>query len=471
MPELTTHLDDFTLLRYVAEDLDESERTAARDHLRACGKCRTTIGEIEDLDRELRAVATSPQTRGDFELEDLPEADPFRPRSHPAARRVLNGSDSSSFAAVAVAASEEGAALSAVVLEAAKRSPRELAEVLSRLSLSHLTDRFSLLYALQQGGVEIAENPTALKSFAEASLGLLCRDTDASSFAGSCVPTAILIGQAHLVAGYGYIWASELEQVRLHSELAYRAFMSAGDETGLAKADLLEAQRRFFIGKGKEALLLARRSAATFESFDLEVDSARAHQAEGMALDLLGRWQDAANAFKLCFAVFERHCLWTNYISALNALGTILTKMGRLHEARREYARALRRISRDRNRSWLPLIRKGLAEVLFSAGRYREAAIAAGQAARLWSELGLPSRSLMVTLFEAESWARSSDLGRARHRLELFRSEVSKRGMLDAVLANLIDQVFSGAFPDFQKIAELRQVVDRNLKQRLEATA
>lgn len=73
------------------------------------------------------------------------------------------------------------------------------------------------------------------------------------------------------------------------------------------------------------------------------------------------------------------------------------------------------------------------------------------------------SRSLLASLFEAESWARAGDLGRAQHRLAIFLSEVKRHGKLDATLATLIDQALSSNSIDFREIAELRKHADSGL--------
>ena len=109
--------------------------------------------------------------------------------------------------------------------------------------------------------------------------------------------------------------------------------------------------------------------------------------------------------------LFEAHGLWTNYVIALNNAAVCLRQeLGRLDEARREYARALRQLSRQENASILAFVRHGLAEVLFAAERYREAARALGQARHLYTgECGLRANALTAWLFEVESWARSGD--------------------------------------------------------------
>jgi tetratricopeptide (TPR) repeat protein len=458
----TPHLDDFTLLRFVAWDLEQAERTEIEGHLDACPTCKATLHEIEELNRELSILAKDHTTQREWEAEDLPEGDPFRRRPL-AAGPSRHLDNSSGFAKRAVAASEEGTALSASILEAAKGSPQELEAEFGSLDLSDPACRFALLYALQKAGVAIAECPGRFLAFAEQTLRRL-RTLSPKTPVDALIPDAALFAQARQLAGQACLWSGELERAGSCFSLAYRFFEQLGDELGLAKVEQLESQRRFFTGNGGEALILARRAARTAELLGVEDEQARARVAEGMALFELSRWRESLEAFREALPVFERLELWSNYVGALNCIGNALVKLNRLDEARREYARALRRISRERHRSWVPFIRKGLAEILFSAGRYREAAVTASQAARLYSASGQVSRSLMTCLFEVESWARAGDLSRARHRLELFQSEVARRGVLDPTVDSLIAAALSGDSPDFRNIAELRRTAEQTLK-------
>ena len=464
----TPHLDDFTLLRYVADDLDDTEREKVAEHLEACAACKGTCDEIEELDRELAALAQDGDSRRDFEIEDLPEGDPFRRRPRIAARARRHPGDPAELAARAVAASEEGAALSTVLLDAAKTSAQELQAVLARLEISDPAHRFALLYALQEAGKQIAENPTRFLGFAESvatNPAVGAAGSDASDVE-TMVPVASLFGQAHQLAARACLWSGNLAKAASHLTLSYSAFAMCGDEAALARVELVESQRRFFAEDGQAALALARRAIATFEILGLEEERARGFVTEGMALFQLGKAEEALSCFRRALPVFEERGLWSNYVGAVNSASHCLIKMGRLPEARREYARALRRLSRDRHHSWIPFIRKGLAESLFAAERYREAAVASGQAARLYREDGQISRSLMASLFEIESWARSGQLSRAQHRLELFREEIARHGMLDSTLQRLIDEALSGASPDFREIARLRQSASEALGQR-----
>jgi tetratricopeptide (TPR) repeat protein len=151
-------------------------------------------------------------------------------------------------------------------------------------------------------------------------------------------------------------------------------------------------------------------------------------------------------------------------VSAVNCIGVCLVEMGKLDEARREYAKALKRLSRDRHRGLVGYVRHGLAEVFFAAGRYKEAALSLTQANRIYAECGMTQQALMASLLEIESWARSGDLGRARHRLEIFEVEAAKQTTLDPTVVHRVREALAGAAPDFQRIAELRQGADRHLK-------
>ena len=462
------HLDEFTLLCYASGEVPESDKAAVETHLKECPGCQAVLVEMRRLDKELALLANDAEAHPDWYADELPTGDPFRRR--PAARRKTPERTTLTVVerlAHARAASEKAVDASDALLKAVKDSGRALTEILFALSPSSLSDRFALLYALQEIGLEIAENPSRFMVFAKKAIPFL---ESPAWLAGRqlteeerVVPTLLLRAEAHRLAGHACLWTGQFEEADTHLRSAYRAFGIVGDETGTARVELVEAQRRYFIGRGEEALILARRSGATFAMLGLEDERARCRGAEGLALFQLGRFEESAQAFRSVLGVFEAYQLWSNYVGSLNSIATALVKMGRLDEARREYARALRKLSRERHRSWLPFIRKGLAEVLFSAERYREAATQASRAARLFSESGQVSRSLVASLFEVESWARAGDFGRARHRLDIFRSEVEQQGKLDPTLAKLIDQALSGSGMDFREIAELRKHVDSAL--------
>ena len=142
-----------------------------------------------------------------------------------------------------------------------------------------------------------------------------------------------------------------------------------------------------------------------------------------------------------------------------------------MDEARREFARALKSVSRERHAAWLPYIRNGLAHVLFSAGSHSEAAKAFAQTARLFGELDLPAQALTAFLFEIESWALSGDRARARHRLEIFRAEVARSGALDPSILRRLEAAVSGQNPDFEELASLRESASQMLRERLKKSS
>jgi tetratricopeptide (TPR) repeat protein len=464
------HLDDFTLLRYVTRDLEDSERDEAAKHLNGCETCSGLLREIAELDEELRHRTAQGDPPEGLEILRLPPGDPFRSRPPTVERRLRRG-DGASLAAVALDASERARPTCEQILGATRESGR-LITLIAEISMTDVSHRFALLYALQEAGRRIAEGPVAALRFAEEALAYLRREPfrreDSESEAERIVPRLFLRGQAHLLAGQACNWTLEFERAQSHLELAYRSFArGGGDEVSLASVEQVESQRRSFIGRGREALTLARRAAATFEELGLQDQAARAKAAQGVALAGLNRHQEAVESYRAALLVFERYGLWSNYVGVLNNIATCLTKLGRFDDARREYARALRRLSRERDRSFVAYIRHGLADVLFAAGLYREAAISLAQAGRLYRESGLPASSLIAALFEVESWARLGDLGRARHRLDLFLEAVDQHRALDPSVSREIEEALSGSRPDLERVAELRRQTEETLRERL----
>jgi len=467
------HLDDFALLRHVAGDLAGEELGNVAQHLEECQTCSRVQRKIQELDEELRELARRGISPEASDSSELAPGDPFRSRPPVVERRAPRGSAGNQLAARALAASERALGLCERILEAARESKR-LADLLSEWSLSDTSSRFALLYALQESGRQSAESPVRSLRFAEEALARLRREPFAPEAMEQeqeterIVPRLALRAQAHLLAGQACNWTKEFDRARSHLELAYRSFArGGGDEVSLAIVEYHESQRRSFIGSGSEALLLARRSEATFDELGLEDLAARARTARGVALAGLDKHQEAVESYRSALPVFERQALWSNYVGVLNNIGTCLVKLGRLEEARREYARALRRLSRERDRSFVAYIRHGLADVLFAAGRYREAAISLAQASRLYRESGLAASALTASLFEVESWARQGDLPRARHRLDLFLAEVARHGALDGSVVREIHEALCGSHPDLERIADLRQQTEGILQERL----
>ncbi len=464
------HLDDFTLLRYTAEDLDAAERGAADEHLDGCTRCHGVLEQLAKLDEEMRALA-----RGMSASDGMDAADPFarRPQAPPRPIRGPAG-ETESLAVAALEASEKGISEGGRLLAAAKTSADDLASHLSGMPLSDLSLRFALLYALQETALEIAESPVRALGLAEKSLDHIEGATAPSSPtpAERVLPLTTLAAQAHLLAGQGRTWTGELDRAKSHFEKAYELFGdSTGDEISLAGVELAESQRRAFAGDPEAGLSLAGRARATFAETGLEDYEARARVAEGICLFKLDRGEEGLEAFRSALPVFQKHRLWSNYVGAVNALGSGLMLLGRLDEARREYARALKAVSRQQHAAWVGYIRNGLALVLFKAGNYRDAALAFLQAARLFRETGNIANALTASLYEIESWARCGQLRRAAQRLEIFRTDVARHDALDPVIVRQLEAALSGSHPDLEEVAALRESAGRMLRERLLAQA
>lgn len=456
---MSAHLDDFTLLRYTAGDLAEDERQAAGLHLAACGACGDVLGELRTLDGELRSLAAAGEFDGDLASASAPD-DPFRrrPRRGRSRRRVRVPD----LVSRAVAAADAAAPLQRSILESTG-SPEQLAEMLGSLPLTEPEHRFALLYALQESGRRIAEDPLASAGLAKVTLERLARSDipvlEHGGLAERTVPILAIRAQAQVLAAQADIWTKEFTRARSHLVAAYRGFARLEDETGMAVVELNESQRRALAGEGAAAIVLARRARATFAARGMDDQAARTLVAEGLACFALGRLEDSIAPYRQALPVFSRRELWSNYVGTLNSIATSLQKLGRLDEARREYARALRRFSRKEHRSWLGFLRAGLAEILFSAAHYREAAVSFSQAARLFAESSLQAYALTAMLQEVESWARHGSLGRARRRLEGFWVEVRSVRQLDLSVARGLEEALSGTNPDFERLATLREQV------------
>jgi tetratricopeptide (TPR) repeat protein len=468
---MSPHLNEFTLLRYAALDLDGQERETADDHLHVCKRCEAALSEMEELDEQLRAITGDLTSSG-----DLDPADPFarRPETLPRPRAAAPARGAASLATIALEASEAARTESGRILEAAKSSGQELDSFLSGSSLSDLTVRFALLYALQEAGLEIAESPMRALGLALAALDRLQGEVagDPLTPAERILPLRTVAAQAHLLAGQGRNWTGELEQARGHLEQAYRAFgESTGDDLSLAIVELCESQRRAFAGDPGAGLSLARRARATFEELELEEHVARARVAEGISLSKLGRENEALDAYQSALPVFEKRELWSNYVGAVNSLGACLSSLGRLDDARKEYARALKVVSRQRHAAWVGYIRNGLALVLFQAGNYRGAALAFFQTSRLFQDVGNVANALTASLYEIESLARCGQPARAAQRFEIFRTEVARHNALDPAIVRQLEAALSGGDPDLEAVAVLRRSAGQMLHERLEMKA
>jgi tetratricopeptide (TPR) repeat protein len=309
----------------------------------------------------------------------------------------------------------------------------EVSAAVAELELSETRDRFGLLYALQDAGRRVGEGTARASALADAAIRSL-RQRRLRDAPEAAAPLLMLWAQAHVLAGQCLLWSRDFERAGAHLRAAYRAFGRLGDETGLAIVELNEAQRRALAHDGESALPLARRARATFVDLTLEDLAARALVAEGLAYFDLDRQEDAVARYREALPIFERCELWGNWIGTLNSLATSLNRIGRFDEARREYARALRRFSSREHRAWRGFLLDGLAEVLFRAGKYRDAAAAYGRAARAYADGGLNAHALSIWAAEVESWIKAGEPGRARDRLDQLRAAVARESRLDKIV-------------------------------------
>jgi tetratricopeptide (TPR) repeat protein len=465
-----SHPTDFALLLFTAGESDEAEQGRIGRHVEACGNCRVALNEIRRIDEGFREIALAAPLSSEEELR-LPAGDLFEKRpDFPARRKDRLGPE---VASRAIAASER-ASEGIESLLAAGASPEEFERYLAGLSLADPATRYRLLYSLEEMGRRIVDAPAKSLRFAEQALTRL----RAESLPGSpceaemMVPLAMLAGQAHLLAGQTSNWTGELEKGRAHLEAAYRFFSDEPpDEIRLALTEYHESQRRSFAGKPAEGLFLIRRALRTLEIYGIEEWVARARGAEGIALSLLGRDEEAVACFRAVAPIFESHGLWRNYVSAVNSLGTSLGQLGRVAEARREYSHALRKVSREKYPALLAFTRHGLASLMFSVGHYADAAKAFGQARALFQDLRQVGDALIASLYEIESWARSGDTARAFHRLDVFRAEVDRREALDPFIVGQLGEALSGRIPDFERVAELRRRAEEMLRENLKTAS
>ena len=453
MPVLRSHVDDFTLLRLAVGDVTDDERFGATSHLETCKTCQDAFEEMKEVNRGLKRLA-SEGLLADFEANDLPDGDPFRRRP-----RLVDGRrpGRERIPPEAVSLASAAIVLRRRLLDSV--ADGTIATTIKGLDLGEPVQRLALLYGLQEAGRQITMDPLRASEFGAAAirrLRLMPRSRAPAGGANLIAPWELLWGQAHLLAAQAGLWTKEFDRAARFLRVAYRAFGSIGDETSLAHTELVEAQRRSFVSEGKGALILSARARATFERYGLEDLAACAMAAEGIAQFDVGNPEGSVLAFRKALPVFDRHGIWNAYISALNCLGTALTSLGRLDEARREYAMALRRFTLAEHKSLQGYLRLGLAQIVLSAGRYHAAALSAAAASRLFAACGMQVNALIATLLEIESWARHGDVDRARRRLDGLTAATSRGSGIDRALKRQLSDALSGGNPDFDQLQHLR---------------
>jgi tetratricopeptide (TPR) repeat protein len=441
------HVPEFTLLLLRAGELSATESQTTSAHLATCRSCLDTFESIADLDSELRGLARSGELAPCLATHDFDPKDPFR------VRPPLRNRRRAVRLALGIRAAEIGLEGSERMLKTLEDSALP-AEALRDLRLDTGEDRYTLFYVLQKSGHKIAEDPRRSLSLARAVLELPTppESGDAGQAEG-LLSWSALQAQAHSLAAQASLWLREYVAAQAHLMAAYRAFAFEGDETAIATVELVESQRRVFVGDGRGALSLARRARATLDGRGLDDLAARAAVIEGLALATLGKFEEAIAAYRGALPTFERLGLWSNYVGALNSLATSLYRTGRLDEARREFARAFRRFSREEHRSWLGYLRHGLGDILFAAGRYKEAAISFGRASQVFAECGLRASALSAVVVEAESWAHYGNVARASARIASVAAEVEQSTGLDPSVRGAISKALARIEPDSDSAA------------------
>jgi len=151
-------------------------------------------------------------------------------------------------------------------------------------------------------------------------------------------------------------------------------------------------------------------------------------------------------------------------VSALNGAGSSLMRLGRIEEARREYARALRRVSRTERPAVHAFIRSNLARTLLAAGRVEDAARAFSSAASLFLEQGAVVDALTAMLGEVDARARAGQAAAARRAFGRFRATLEREGAADARLVSSLETALEADRCDLALLATLREQAEVSLR-------
>lgn len=471
------HLDEFTLLRFVAGDLDDLEKRRAERHLERCSACRRELQETERLDEELKELFAGAGEVPQAELEgELAENDPFarRPSDVPASETFYYPSGRNPLS-LAAAASQAARSVCDRVLEASRGDETTLARALNALELGSCRDRYGLLYALQESGLQIARGPAQSQTLAELALQLVATprrvaqgDDSDEALAEFAVPIRDLSANAHLLAGSACNWTGEFEKGGRHLVEAWRGFADGhGNDFNFALVELQESQRRTFSGLPSEGIYLARRAWATFRAFNQEDYAARCEAAIALGLSALDRDEEAVQACRRALPVFARLALWSSYAATLGNMAYFLVKLTRLDEATWEYARAFRRVSSEAGPAIEAMLHHNLAGLLYRAERYPEAARHFQKAADRFDRVGRLAESLMASLLEVEAYARLGQRDQAVELFDAFRHRVDRLDALDGAILRTLEDAFSGVNPDFEEIGKVRDEAEEMLRSRL----
>ena len=462
------HPDDFTLLVLLEGEMSELEAARLRRHLADCPACAAAYREIEKLDRTLKT--TLPDLEAALSEPDLPESDPFRCR--PDCERPGRPRTQPEAVEAVLAARRDAAEVKGRLLEAALRPEEDLRSALSTLDLLALRDRYGLGYALDEALYSMVDGPARWLRFGVASretvLAARAHPRTADSPAERAYPLEDLLGLSLLVEGSACNWTGDFLRGGRALRRAYGAFGRGSlSERRLASVELVEGQRRAFLDRAGEALHLADRAKLTFHALGLEDEAARAGAAYAIALSYLDRDDEAVEEFRRVLPVFAAYERLNAYVSTLNGLGFSLIRLGRLAEARREYARALRQVGGGERPAVHAFVRANLARTLFEAERYPDSARAFDSAARLFAGQGARADELTMELLRVEALARSGSVHDARAAVRRLSGSLESLGVVDPDLLSSFEAVVQGDLPDLDLLRTLRERAEEQIVERL----
>ena len=461
------HADEYTLLRFVRGELDEVGAARLRRHAETCPGCDRLRTEMERLHGDILACKDQLGRQYADELALSPR-DAFRRRPE-GARGVASGDGRFLRLESFAEAARQAEAVADVVLTSAiagKDAP------IAELDLATLRDRYALGYALDGAITRMVEGPEQWCAFGAAALvkvrAMRRRRVPPPDSLEVAYPLLDLEGFASLLVGSACNWTGDLGRGGRALSHAYRCIgRGSGSEIRQAQVELAESQRRSFLGRPVEGLILVDRAAATFETYGLEDQVARARGARGIAFGYLTRHEEAVIEFRAALASFERFELWSAYVSMLNGLGFTLVRMGQLGAARREFARALRRVSRSSEPAVHAFVRANLARILLEAGKYADAARAFAASARLFRTQGAELDALTAMLAEVECHARAGAPAEATAAFGRFRQVVEHLEVIDGSLLESLGAVLTGETPDVDLFEVLRRQAEEALRLRL----
>ncbi len=466
-----SHADSYTLLCFVAGELDELGARRVERHVEECPPCRRELHEIHWLDHEL--AARREEVFGTE--ESLPGDDPFAKRPSTSPRRASRyGFQDPLFTLRWAAAAESSATVRDELLAA---ESAVLGGLLGRLSFSELGDRYGLRFALEEAPRRVAEGAIRYRALADLSLERLAcepvrpfhripvREMTEAEFA---CPLAEVMARASLLDGVICNWTGEYDRGQRSFLEAWNGFAnSATSELPLAVVELHESQRRTFSGDPSGGLILARRSLETCEEMSSEVDVARAQFAIGVAMGALDRHAEALEPLRRAADTWAALGLWNGYGSAINCLGSSLLELGRLDDARREYARALKvttKGNRPGNRAFLT---QSLGRLMFRSGDYKRASAAFRTGAELFGRLGMVSDEAVLGLHLAECLARMGKTQAARACVQDVEEKLGQVPGLDPAILRELRVQLSGEAPDFEVINALRSRAEEAIRLRI----